>query len=82
MPRYFFDTYDGERFQIDDQGTDLNSIDAAKAEGQVTLSEMAKDCLPNDDQRVFAISIRDETGHVAMRIALTLVVEYSPDSPG
>lgn len=47
-----------------------------KAVAQVTLPEMAKDELPDGDQRVFVVSVRDEVGLAIVRVALTLTVEY------
>lgn len=80
MPRFFFDTYDGDRFVPDDQGQELSDIETAKLAAQAALPDMAKDKLPDGDQRVFLVSIRDEAGQVAMRIALSLVVEYPSES--
>ena len=34
MPRYFFDTYDGEHFLADGAGLELESLEAAKLEAQ------------------------------------------------
>jgi hypothetical protein len=76
VPRFFFDTYDGDRFIPDNTGIELNDLEAAKAEAQKALPEMARDKLPDDDQRVFIASVRDEAGQVLLRIALSLVVEY------
>jgi hypothetical protein len=34
MPRYFFDTYDGDRFLPDDAGLEFESLEAARSEAQ------------------------------------------------
>jgi hypothetical protein len=47
MPRYFFDTYNGESFISDENGLELADIDAAKLEAQRALPDMARDALPN-----------------------------------
>ncbi|MFD0466776.1 DUF6894 family protein [Microvirga aerilata] len=57
-------------------GQDLESFESAKAVAQAALPEMAKDELPDGDQRVFMVSVRDEADQVVIRAALTLVVEY------
>jgi hypothetical protein len=80
VPRFFFDTYDGDRFIPDDEGIELDDLEAAKAEAHKTLPEIARDNLPDGDQRVFIASVRDEAGQVVMRLALSLVVEY-PSQP-
>jgi hypothetical protein len=75
MPRYFFDTYDGESFISDENGLELANIDAAKLEAQRALPDMARDALPNGNFRSFVVNIRDETGQAVIRLALSLVVE-------
>ena len=76
MPRFFFDTYDGELFASDQEGQELADLEAAKAVAQEELPQMAWDELPDGDQRTFIVSVRDEAGHVVLRAALSLVVEY------
>ena len=76
MPRFFFDTYDGDFFASDEEGQDLEGIEAAKLMAQEALPDMAEDKLPDGDQRVFVVSVRDEAGQVVVRVALTLVTEY------
>lgn len=76
MPRYFFDTYNGDNFIPDEAGIELEDIEAAKLAAQAALPEMARDKLPDGDQRVFIVSVRDEAGQVVLRVALSLVVEY------
>ncbi|MXQ13107.1 DUF6894 family protein [Microvirga makkahensis] len=80
MPRFFFDTYDGNLLIPDEQGQELENIEAAKLVAQEALPNMAKDKLPDGDQRVFLVSVRDEAGQVMVRVALSLVVDY-PSNP-
>ncbi len=80
MPRYFFDTYDGDHFLPDDQGIELENLAAAKAEASRGLADMAGDELPDGDQRSFVVRVRDEAGEVVLQAALSLVVEYGPQS--
>lgn len=75
MPRYFFDTYDGERLTPDEIGLEMQNLAAAKAEAQRTLPDIAKEVLPGGNHRTFVISVRDEAGNVALRAALSLVME-------
>jgi hypothetical protein len=76
MPRFFFDTYDGDFFAPDNEGQDLEGIEAAKLQAQEALPDMASDKLPDGDQRVFIVSVRDEAGQVVVRVSLTLIAEY------
>jgi hypothetical protein len=75
MPRLFFATYDGERFASDEEGIELESIEAAKLLGQKALANMAKDGLPDGDHRSFVVNVRGEAGTAVVRMFLSLVVE-------
>jgi uncharacterized membrane protein len=81
LPRYFFDTYDGNLFVPDNEGIELKDLDAAKAEAQKALPDLARDALPDGDQKTFIVSVRDEAGQVVLRAALTLIVEIAPENP-
>ncbi len=80
MPRYFFDTSDGDRLIPDDEGIEMQDIEAAKAEAQRALADIAKDALPDGEQRTFVVSVRDEAGQVVVRAALSLMVETNPQA--
>lgn len=75
MPRYFFDTYSGNRLHTDDTGLELEGLEAAKAEAQNALPDIARDELPNGNHNTFVVSVRNEAGAVVLRAALSLVVE-------
>ena len=75
MPRFFFDTYDGDKLIPDDVGLELESLEVAKTEAQKCLPEMAKDALPDGNHRAFVVNVRDEAGKVMLRMALSLVIE-------
>ena len=80
MARFFFDTYDGTRLISDPEGIVLQSVDMARIEAQKALPDLARDALPDGDQKTFIVSVRDEAGQVVLRAALTLIVEMAPDS--
>jgi hypothetical protein len=75
MPRYFFDTFDGERLVPDEQGLEMQDLAAARAAAQKALPEMARDALPDGNHRSIVVSVIDEAGGVVLRAALSLVVE-------
>lgn len=77
VPRYFFDTYDGSRLVPDSDGIELKNLETAKAEAQKALPDLARDSLPDGDQKTFIVSVRDEAGQVVLRAALTLIVEMA-----
>lgn len=76
MPRYFFDTFDGNAFIPDEDGQDINDIDTASRIAQEALPQMVRDALPDGDQRTYIVSVRDEEGRTVIRAALSLIVEY------
>ncbi len=80
LARFFFDTYDGNRLISDPEGIELQSVEMARIEAQKALPDLARDALPDGDQKTFIVSVRDEAGQVVLRAALTLIVETAPDN--
>jgi len=79
MPRYFFDTYDGETITEDDEGLELEGIEAARREALAALPDMARAMIPDDgDRRTMVVKVRDESGKVVLQAALALLVEREP----
>jgi hypothetical protein len=77
MPRYFIDTSDGDTFVHDDVGHDLPDARAARDAAQAALPDIARDKVPDGDNRTFCAFVRGETGTVIYRVALSLVGEWS-----
>ena len=77
MPHYFFDTSDGDKFVKDDKGCDLPDVAAARDAAQAVLPDMARDKMPDGEKRTFCAFVRNETGVVIYRVALSLVGEWS-----
>jgi len=75
MPRYYFDVHDGETFTRDDEGVELDGIEAAKAEASKTLPEIACGTKPDGNRRDYTIEVRDETGRPVLRAGLSFFVE-------
>ncbi len=79
MPRYFFDTDDGDGFLWDDEGLDLDGIEAVRFQAQSGLADMARDVVPGDGiQRTMVVRVRDESGDVVLNASLVLRVEIKP----
>jgi hypothetical protein len=75
VPRYFFDTHDGELFTPDNTGVALDDLQAAKDEAKKALPDIVKDELPDGGRRTFVIVVKDEGGHALWRVTLSLAVE-------
>ena len=76
MPRFFFDTHDGDRFIPDNEGVELDGIEEAKAEAVKALPDMAHDVLPHTSGGCdLVVTVRDQTDDVVWRVRLSVVVE-------
>jgi hypothetical protein len=79
VPRYYFDEYDGETVTQDDEGLELDGIEAARAEARKALPDIARDVLPEDgDRRTMVVKVRDEAGKVVITATLSLLIETAP----
>ena len=76
MPRYFFDTDDGDVLVEDGEGIELPDAEAARTIGVAALPDMARDRLPDGDRRTFAVRVRDERGTVLYSASLDMVGEW------
>ena len=75
MPRYFFDSHDGEDFIRDDEGVELDGIEAARDEATAALAGIAKDALPRSTRRELSIEVRDESDRQIIRASLWFEVQ-------
>lgn len=72
MPRYFFDTHDGEHIQ-DDEGHECASLDAARVLAMQTLPEIMRwATTETGDRQAITMLIRDEAGQLVYTSTLTL----------
>ncbi|EIM24418.1 DUF6894 family protein [Microvirga lotononidis] len=78
MPRFSFDTFDGDVAAQDDMGLEPPDMEAARREAQMTLPHMAQDALPDGNYRTFVVNVRDENGKSVLRAALSLVMSEGP----
>ena len=78
MPRFFFDTHDGDHVTIDENGLQFQDIEAAKDEAKKTLPDIVRDEMPDGDRRDFVIIIRNGAGEGIFQVTLTLAVEPLP----
>ena len=79
MPRYFFDTRDGDTFIADDIGREFPGLDEVKAEAALSLADLARDVLPEVRRRVLIVEVRDESRPVLeARLTFEAVLLVSP----
>jgi hypothetical protein len=75
MPRYYFDSRDGDARVPDDTGVIFSSIEDARDQAAQALAEFAKDVLAGSIHRELATEIRNEAGEPLLRATLVFDVE-------
>ncbi len=76
MPRYYFDTDDGNRFKRDVIGQDLDGPETVRRAALEALSDLARSTLPEDgDKRLMIVRVRDAEGRSVLKASLSLLVE-------
>lgn len=62
MPSYFFHTRDGEKLEIDEEGTDLPDDQSARDAAKELLSALNRENLPNGDHMSLSVSVQNADG--------------------
>ncbi len=75
MPRFYFDVHDGEQFMADEEGSELDGVEAAQREATETLAALAASRLPKANRRDMAIEVRDEAGQPLLKTQLSFAVQ-------
>ena len=75
MPRYFFDTDDGERQIRDENGIDLPSNGEIGPTTRDLLFDLGHAELLNGKSRVFTAAVRDERGLTVYKGSMVLKIE-------
>jgi hypothetical protein len=78
MPRFFFDSDDGEHLLVDDVGQDMPSFPAARDEAIRVLPDIARDMLPDGDERTFVSIIKDLDGKQICKATLVFRCDRLP----
>lgn len=71
MPRFYFDIHDSRGFHRDEFGEDLDGFEAARAQCQSLLPDIAREELPDGELHTITCDVRDETDRVVYRGKLT-----------
>jgi hypothetical protein len=70
MARYYFDLDDGDQVTPDAEGTQLASLQAARAQALQMLAEIAETEMRDDDRSQQRIHIRNEEGTTEFTVSL------------
>ena len=74
MARYFFDSRDRHGSSRDDEGVELDSIEAVRIEAAKALADMAKGAVPKHEHGELWLVVRDESGRQVIRASLSFAV--------
>jgi hypothetical protein len=74
MPRYFFETRDGEAVTEDIEGLELPNLHAAREEALKYLGETANEAMPDGDRRDFEVTIKDQGGRTLLSASVKIRV--------
>ena len=77
MPRYFFDTFNGRDLMRDDMGLELDDLERVRIEAIDALPDLARNELPDGDEHIFAVQVRDEQGRVVYSATLDFKGKWS-----
>ncbi|MFL4994616.1 MAG: DUF6894 family protein [Microvirga sp.] len=84
MPRFYFDVRDGPRFFADDEGRELDSLDAAEREAVTAAAQIGRDRLAKGDARAVTVEVRNEHGQWVLTVTVSVElhrVEPEPEPP-
>ncbi len=73
MPRFYFDVTEGPTFIPDEEGFELDSLDAAEREATQALIQLGRDWLPR--VREVRIQVRDEKHRQVLALSVALRIE-------
>jgi hypothetical protein len=76
MPRYFFDTYDGNHASLDEEGVECGSRQQIQDCAIDALPDIARDELPDGLEQLFWVKVRDESGRLVFEASLTLTSRW------
>jgi len=73
MPRFFFDFHEGQDCIPDEDGLELDSLEAVEHEAIQTAVQLGRDWLPR--KREVSLAVRDDQRRLVLSVSLELTVE-------
>ena len=77
MPRYYFDMREGDDIVPDDEGLELDSVEAVQEEAARSLADMAREAIRKQYDgagQQMAIDVRDDSGPV-LRVTFSFTID-------
>ena len=75
MPRFYFDTHNGDGITLDDHGDNLPSMEAVEKVASVTATMLAADRNKRGDTEDVTVVVRDSTGAEVLTARVSLQIE-------
>ena len=75
MKRFFFDIDDGDRKIRDELGVKAWSLAEIRAEAVAALPDILQELSCGEDEKRFALSVRDETNRIVLRLSVAIDLE-------
>lgn len=81
MPRYYFDTFNSGRKELDELGSDCEDLEVAFLEARMTVRDLAREAvLRGELHSAPCVEIRDQNGTVIGALNVKEVLEH-PSNP-
>ncbi|MBD2748793.1 hypothetical protein IC232_19050 [Microvirga sp. BT688] len=74
MRRFYFDVLDGDSFTRDDEGLELEDLNAAEVMAIQAASEIGHESLPKRRSPEICVRVRDEQGEPVLSVAVSMTV--------
>jgi hypothetical protein len=81
VPCFYFDVREGARFIPDEEGSELDSLDAAEYEAARGAAEIGRDDLPKGDARDVTVEVRNEHGQRVLTVTVSMEINRVDPSP-
>jgi hypothetical protein len=74
LPRFYFDVLDGDSFSCDDEGLQLESLNAAEDEAIRAVVQIGRDSLPKRHSPELCVRVRDKHGQPVLTVVVSMTV--------
>jgi hypothetical protein len=75
LPRFYFNVRDGSTFSPDEEGDELDGLDAAEREAAEVAAMLGRDRLPKRDARRVTVEVRNEHRQLALIVTVSMVTQ-------
>ena len=75
MSRYYFDTREGQKFMLDEEGLEFDSVEAAEYEAACAATEMGRDHLPKGESRAVTVDVRNEDRQRMLTVTVSIEID-------